>query len=205
MINPVIEVVKGNTVSFATTDSSLSIVSSGSTFSAFDLKFYTDPNFNNEFKSTGSSKTFEVTGIGTIGVTEPSAVNIGTNDEVPQTLFYKFIPINVDIAPTAKTELFIDKEQDDSNTISLIRSVYQVYEYPTGIGSTTFKFNLNEKPERTSYGSSEGTFYYTHKSRHSAGPIDTININYSNRNYLELPGVAQLDRDWETCPRRIRN
>ena len=192
LINPVIEVVKGNTVSFATTDSSLSIVSSGSTFSAFDLKFYTDPNFNNEFKSTGSSKTFEVTGIGTIGVTEPSAVNIGTNDEVPQTLFYKFIPINVDIAPTAKTELFIDKEQDDSNTISLIRSVYQVYEYPTGIGSTTFKFNLNEKPERTSYGSSEGTFYYTHKSRHSAGPIDTININYSNRNYLELPGVASI-------------
>ena len=31
-INPVIEVVKGNTVSFATTDSSLSFVSSGSTF-----------------------------------------------------------------------------------------------------------------------------------------------------------------------------
>ena len=191
-INPRVDVRRGNTVSFATTDSSLAIVASGSTFSAFDLKFYTDAEFNNEFKSTRSSKTFEITGIGTIGVTEPSAVNIKTNSEIPNNLFYKFVPINVDIAPTAKTEIFIDKEQDSSNTISLVNSVYQVFEYPTGIGTTTFKFNLVEEPERTSYGSSEGTFYYTHKSSNATGPIDSINIKKTSRNYLDLPGITSI-------------
>ena len=74
----------------------------------------------------------------------------------------------------------------------MVNSVYQVYEYPTGIGTTTFKFNLTEKPEQTSYGSSEGTFYYTHKSLSATGPIDTINIKKSNSNYLELPGITSI-------------
>ena len=191
-INPRVDVRRGNTVSFATTDSSLSIVASGSTFSAFDLRFYEDSEFNKEFKTSGSSRDYEVTGIGTIGVTDPSAVNVRTNDQIPETLFYKFIPINIDIAPTAKTELFVDTEQDSANSIVLVNSVYQVYEYPTGIGTTTFKFNLTEKPEQTSYGSSEGTFYYTHKSLNATGPIDTINIKKSNRNYLELPGITSI-------------
>ena len=191
-INPRVNVRKGNTVSFATTDSSLSIVASGSTFSAFDLKFYEDAEFNKEFKTSGTNREYEVSGIGTIGVTDPSAVNVRTNDLIPETLFYKFIPINIDIAPTAKTELFVDTEQDSANSIVLVNSVYQVYEYPTGIGTTTFKFNLTEKPEQTSYGSSEGTFYYTHKSLSATGPIDTINIKKSNSNYLELPGITSI-------------
>ena len=191
-INPRVDVVRGNTVSFATTDSSLSIVASGSTFSAFDLRFYEDAGFNKEFKTSGTSRLYEVSGIGTIGVTDPSAVNVKTNDLLPDTLFYKFIPINIEISPTAKTELFVDTEQDSANSISLVNSVYQVYEYPTGIGTTTFNFNLSGKPEQTSYQSSEGTFYYTHKSLNATGPIDSINIKRSNNNYLELPGVASI-------------
>ena len=71
-------------------------------------------------------------------------------------------------------------------------SVYQVAEYPTGIGTTTFKFNLVEKPEKTSYLSSEGSFYYTHKSITATGPIDSINIKNSNFNYEKLPGITSI-------------
>ena len=191
-VNPRVKVTRGNTVSFAVTDTSLSITASGSTFSAFNLNFYTDSNFRDEFKTTGLAKDFEVTGIGTIGVTNPAAVNIRTNEEVPSKLFYKFTPINVDIAPTTKTELFTDYEQDSANTISIVNSSYQVDEYPTGIGTTVFKFNLVEKPESTSYTSSDGSFYYTHKSEVATGPIDSINIKNSNLNYEKLPGITSI-------------
>jgi len=191
-INPRVKVTRGNTVSFAVTDTSLSVTSSGSTFPAFKLDFYKDSNFRDEFKTTGLARDFEVSGIGTIGVTDPAAVNVRTNETVPQNLFYKFTPINIDIAPTSKTEVFVDKEQDSANTISIVNSSYQVDEYPTGIGSTTFKFNLVEKPESTSYTSSDGSFYYTHKSAVATGPIDTINIKTSNLNYENLPGITSI-------------
>jgi hypothetical protein len=191
-INPGVKVTRGNTVSFATTDSSLSINASGSLFSAFDLKFYTDSDYRSEFKTTKTRRRFEVTGIGTIGVTTPSAVNIETNESVPDKLFYKFIPINVDISPSVKTEVFTDYDQDSATQISLVNSVYQVAEYPTGIGTTTFKFNLVEKPEKTSYLPSEGSFYYTHKSTTATGPIDSINIKNSNLNYEKLPGITSI-------------
>ena len=54
--------------------------------------------------------------------TDPSAVNVRTNDLIPGTLFYKFIPINIDIAPTAKTELFVDTEQDSK--LIVLSTVY---------------------------------------------------------------------------------
>jgi len=191
-INPKIEVVRGNTVSFAVTDTSLSVTSSGSTFSAFKLNFYTDPYFRNEFKTTGLSRNFEVSGVGTIGVTDPAVISLRTNSLVPNNLYYKFTPINVDIAPTSKTEILIDTEQDSANNIGVINSSYQVDEYPTGIGTTIFKFNLTEKPESTSYTSSDGEFYYTHKSENATGPIDSINIKNSNVNYENLPGITSI-------------
>ena len=191
-INPKVRVTRGNTVSFATTDSSLSISASGSSFPAFDLKFYTDSNYQNEFKTTGTRRRFEVTGIGTIGVTNPSAVNIETNESFPNKLFYKFIPVNIDISPSVKTEIFTDFDQTSATEVSVDNSVYQVAEYPTGIGTTTFKFNLVEKPEKTSYLSSEGSFYYTHKSITATGPIDSINIKNSNFNYEKLPGITSI-------------
>ena len=191
-INPRIEVVRGNTVSFAVTDTSLSITASGTTFSAFKMEFYEDSDFRKEFKTTRTTKEFEVVGIGTIGVTIPAAVNLRTNEFIPENLYYKFTSVNIDISPTAKSEIFVDYEQDSANTISLVKSSYQVDEYPTGIGTTVFKFNLVEKPESTVYTSSDGSFYYTHTSSTATGPIDSVNIKSSNNNYVDLPGITSI-------------
>ena len=192
-INPKVNVTRGNVVSFATTDSSLAIRVSGTKISAFDLDFFEDPKYKNQFITTKESKTFEVQGIGTIGVTTSSAVNLKTSTFIPEVLYYKFTPINVDLSPTSKTEIFEDTEQNFANTINVVNSAYQVNEYPTSITTTGFKFNLNSEPETSSYTSiTDGTFYYTHKSLNAAGAIDSVNIKTNNINYKELPGVTSI-------------
>lgn len=192
-INPKVNVTRGNLVSFATTDSSLAINVSGSKLSAFDLGFYKDPKYRDQFISTKESKSFEVQGIGTIGVTNPSAVNLKASASIPEVLYYKFTPININLSPTSKTEIFEDTEQSFSNVINVVNSVYQVDEYPTGITTTEFKFNLNSEPETSSYTSiTDGSFYYTHKSPDATGAIDTLNIKTNSVNYTELPGITSI-------------
>ena len=106
--NPKVEAVTGNTVSFACTDSSLSASSVGVDFPAFKLEFYRDPQLNDLFVASKEFKKFEVLGIGTIGVTNPAAVNLKTNDSIPDTLYYKFSPVNVNLIPSAKAEIMIE-------------------------------------------------------------------------------------------------
>jgi hypothetical protein len=192
-INPKVNATRGNLVSFATTDSSLSLSVSGTNLPAFDLNLYTDSEYKDRFISTKETKVFEVQGIGTIGVTNPSAVNLRVSASIPEILYYKFNPINTDLSPTAKTEILIDTEQNFANVINVVNSVYQVDEYPTGITTTEFKFNLNSKPEVSSYNSTtDGSFYYTHKSSNATGAIDSLNIKTNNSNYTELPGIVSI-------------
>ena len=192
-INPKVNVTRGSIVSFATTDASLSFNISNEKISAFDLDFFEDPKYKNQFITSKESKTFEVQGIGTIGVTTSSAVNLRASESIPDVLYYKFTPINTDVSPTAKTEIFEDTEQSYFNTINVVNSKYRVEEYPTGIGTTEFKFNLDSEPETSSYTSiTDGNFYYTHRSLNTTGAIDTLNIKTNNTNYTELPGVTSI-------------
>ena len=191
-INPKVEAVTGNTVSFACTDSSLSASSVGVDFPAFKLEFYRDPQLNDLFVASKEFKKFEVLGIGTIGVTNPAAVNLKTNDSIPDTLYYKFSPVNVNLIPSAKAEIMIDYDQSSANTVDLVPSVYQASEYPTGIGSTTFSYILNKKPEQSSYAPAQGSFYYTHESTNATGAVDSVNIKTGGTKYETLPGITSI-------------
>jgi hypothetical protein len=191
-VNPPINVYRGNLVSFAVTDSSLSATSVGTRYPAFKLEFFKDNLFGENYISTKTTKEFEVVAIGTVGTTDPAAVNISTNDITPGKLYYKFSPVNIDKIPSSKSEIFVDEDQSFANTIEIIPSVYNAVQYPTGIGSTTFRYLLNEKPESASYSSSDGTFYYVTNSTGAAGPIESVEINGSGSGYITLPGISSI-------------
>ena len=191
-INPSLNVYSGNTISFGVTDRSLSATSVGTTYSAFKLEFFKDSEYKDQYVSSQVNKEFEVVAIGTVGTTDPAAVNVSTNDISPSKLYYKFTPINVNTIPSSKSEIFIDPEQSFANLINIIPSVYNAVQYPTGIGSTTFRYLLNQKPEASSYQKTDGTFYYITKSKTASGPIETIKIKNSGRGYESLPGVSSI-------------
>ena len=67
LINPRLNPIENNNLVFDLTDSSLS---------GYEFKIYTDSKFNNEFVSVGSTNTFVVSGVGTVGVLQHCFINI---------------------------------------------------------------------------------------------------------------------------------
>ena len=191
-INPPINAVLGTKIGFALTDSSLSYTKGGPKFPAFDLKFYRDINLNDEFVTSGKSITFEVTGVGTVGVTTTAVKHLSITDFTPHTLYYKFGPINVDECPVDKAGIVIDKDQYRYNKITVEKSTYSATTYATGIGSTTFTYLLNGEPEKVSYAATDGNFSYVTDSIKATGPIHSIDVIDRGNGYEALPGITSI-------------
>ena len=93
LINPPINQILGNRISFATTDSSLSFSQGNRIFPAFDIQFFTDRNYENEFFSTGDDANFPIITRGRIGdPSTASSTTLYTNRKFPEKLYYKFEP-----------------------------------------------------------------------------------------------------------------
>ena len=190
-INPEIYGVVGTKVAFALTDTSLSFPASGTNLSAFDMQIFRDDNFKDEFVSNGASPAFQVTGVGTVGVSSDAILNVDISADNPSTLYYDFVPVNVNLSPIEKTEILVDKEQLGYNRITAQKSAYSAFEYPVGIGSTTFTYLLNSEPEKPSYIKTDGTFSYTTNSTNAKGPIHSIEV-VKGGNYETLPGITSI-------------
>jgi len=78
LINPQLQPVKNNNLVFDLSDSSLV---------NYSLRLYQDKEFNNEFVSTGSTNTFSVSGVGTVGVTSTATLTLDYNSQIGE-LFY---------------------------------------------------------------------------------------------------------------------
>ena len=86
LINPKIEVIKNNNLVFGVGHSSLE---------GFEFKLYHDQDFKNEFVSTGTTNTFQVTGIGTVGIgttsinkIDDATVTLNYYEDNPNSLYY---------------------------------------------------------------------------------------------------------------------
>ena len=171
LINPPISLTKGDILTFDLSDG---------TVSGMDLKLYKDPNFVKEienFKYISNNKR---------------ELNTQTTN-IPNELYYNLIPSTDSFA-----ELFqisYDKEVVANNRIKIIPSTFN-NEYPIiGIGSTVFKFNLNTKPENTSYTTSSGvsTIFYDTNSTNTSGPISKIKVNFGGKRYTKLPKISSIE------------
>ena len=146
-VNPPLTVKRNEKLKFDLSDSSLSFVVSGVRYTAFELRFYTDSDYSNIFDTTETRSTFEVTRSGNPGIDVDAHVTLTISDEVPNNLWYKFCPINNDIITDVKNEIVIDTDVNSNNSINVERTKYDGLYTLTGVGDTTFSYNVSETPD----------------------------------------------------------
>ena len=191
-INPPLNIFEGNTVVFDLSDSSLSSLNVSTLYSAFDMNLYRDSNLTDRFDGSLTDDQFEVTKSGRIGIDTTAKLTLSVSKNVPENLHYEFSVVNSDFIETVKKEIVIDKEVSGFNKINKIDSAYQGEFTLTGIGTTnTFRYNIEELAERSSYSTNAGLSYVT-DSTSAYGGISNINITYKGSNYKEIVGVSTI-------------
>ena len=182
LVNPQIEVTKGNNLVFDLTDTSLS----GNVF-----KIYYDKEFNNEFISVGGTSVFNVSGVGTAGVSTDAKLTINYSDNLPETLYYNIESSSGSGINTSDTTV------NNYNQISYINSVYTGSYSVSGIGSTTdvsFEISLRQESERVSYAKSESRkLEYNTLSSTAYGAVKEVDVISGGKNYKELPSILSID------------
>ena len=175
-INPQIKIVKDNDLVFNVSDSSLS---------GYNFKIYYDENFNNELVSIGTTDTFSVIGVGTVGVTSTATTTLRYTNDLPSKLYY-----------TLEKSGFIgtsDKEVKNNSEIIFVESVYNGSYTISGIGSTTFQISLNSAPESFNYNqNTTSTLKYSTSSFSAKGGVNSLRITSAGSNYKKLPKFVSI-------------
>lgn len=175
LTNPKILVTRNNNLIFNVSHSSLV---------GYQLKFYYDSKFLNEFISTGESSDFSVERIGIPGETSSAKCRLIYDDLLPNKLYYSLEKNGKSII-----EVLDYNVPEISYTDSLYNGEYKVF----GVGTTDFYINLNSVPEKLSYQSSElKSVSYTTNSKNVSGPISEIKLISKGSNYKKLPKVSGL-------------
>ena len=192
-INPPINAYKNNTVKFDLSDSSLSNLSGSTLYSAFDFNLYSDSQFKNVFDSSKKSNSFEVSKVGQIGITTNASLTLRVSEFLPETLYYKFSPINSQFVSQVKKEVYIDDEVLNSNQIKIANSLFNGTFSVSGVGTTaSFTYNLDQTPEKSNYSSNEASIRYTTNSSSVDGEISDISITYSGKGYPNVVGISTI-------------
>jgi hypothetical protein len=171
LINPQIQSIKNNNLVFNLSDSSLS---------GYNFKIYYDQEFKNEFVSTASTSGFNLSSVGTVGVSTNAIFTINYDTNLPTQLYYN-LEKSGDI-------ITADVEVSDYSKILFVDSYYNSDYNISGIGLTTFNISLTKVPEKLTYSQSEcDTLIYTTNSISAKGPINKINIVSGGTGYKKLP------------------
>ncbi|NBP56088.1 hypothetical protein EBU71_06055, partial [bacterium] len=171
LVNPQLNVIKNNNLVFDLKDSSLD---------GYKFKIFYDQDFSDEFVSTGSTNSFSVTGIGTVGVSTNASLTINYSSELPSQLFY-----NLEKSGYISTA---DKEVQKHSQINFIDSYYNGSYKISGVGTTTFTLSLLNSPEKKSYSQSECDILdYSTPSSSASGGISKIRTVSPGSNYKKLP------------------
>jgi len=192
-INPPLTLIEGNTVIFDLSDSSLADNNGGSLVQAFDFNLYDNSNFSRIFTTSLKSPDFEVTKTGIIGVTNDAKLTLKVTKHIPQKLFYKLTPlIGKTYLTQEKSEIIIDKDVYEFNTLSKIKSKFNGSYEISGVGATSFTFNLKRSVEHNSYTSSNSYIKYKTKEKNILGSISSIDVVFGGRGYKSAPGITSV-------------
>jgi len=176
-INPRISVVKNNDLVFDLSHSSLS---------GYKFKLFYDKEYYNEFVSTGSTNTFTVSGVGTVGVSTNARLTVGFSTNIPQKIYYAVQKSG--FISTSDVEVINDSEILFTN--SSYNGTYSI----SGIGSTTFNINLLENPEKIKYLPTEcDEIRYTTSSLTANGGIEDIKVVFGGSGYTKSPIVSSIE------------
>ena len=176
LINPEIFVNRNDNLVFDLSDSSLV---------GYKFKLFYDSDFNNEFVSTGSTDTFVVSGVGTVGVSTNSSLTINYSANNPTNLFY-----------TLEKSGYIstsDKDVSNYSKITYIDSKYNNTYKVFGVGITSFNVSLKEIPESLSYNNSNiDVLKYSTNSSTARGGVDSLQITFGGYGYKKLPTFVSV-------------
>jgi hypothetical protein len=191
-INPPIKVYRNSSINFDTSDSSLSYNLNGTLYPSFELEFYLDNEFTKKYVCNQKSSSFEVTKVGTLGVTPDAKTILKINQYTPNLLYYKLTPIKSPSNPKEKTQVIIDDSINLFNQIQVEKSEYSGKKRVSSLTPTSFEYNLLTSPEKNSYSKTEAFISYNTDSTSAYGPINQINIQNGGRSYSTLPGISSV-------------
>ena len=188
-INPQLRPFKNNDLVFDMSDPSLT---------GYQLKFYYDTNYFNEFVGSASSETFEVIGVSTfatvgIGSTIPTFDNVfhpttilKYSDTSPELIFYNVFGTS-GVATTKNTGVV------NQGQVKYVDSGYAGKFNIVGVSNTEFKVNLRFAPESLQYTSANcDNLSYTTQSPTANGGISSITILNRGINYEKVPGISSV-------------
>lgn len=191
-VNPPLKVYRNSTVTFNLSDSSLSYSKNTTSYPAFEFEFFVDEKFENKFEKTKDSSTFEVIRTGIVGVTSDAKVTLSVNENLPEKLYYKLVPINTDSSPAEKQQVIVDDENVGSNQVQILRSGYSGTHRVFTAFTTSFTYQIPNEPESSAYSSSTSKLDYTTISEYAYGPISDIEVTLEGQNYFSLPGISTV-------------
>ena len=176
LINPELQIVRNDNLLFYVSDPSLV---------GYNLNFYYDSDFKNQFVSTGSTINFAVDRNGVTGVGTTSTVTLKFDDFNPQNLFY-----------TIEKTGFISTSDPDIKNGSKICYVDSEYNGSyTAFGTTEGGFNISlyRVPEQGEYtvGAAASISYNTRSSSASGG-ISFLNLTSGGYGFKNLPGISSI-------------
>jgi hypothetical protein len=174
LINPPIKAYKNSSVVFDLSDASLSYTQQSTLYPAFDLKFFKDSNFTENYDSNSDNQFFEVQRIGAVGITSDAKVTLSINENTPENLYYKLIPIYNGTLPENKKLINEDREVLSNNEIQILNSQYNgIYNIIVG-SSTSFTYDVAKVPEEDLYISGISSIKYETSSLNAYGSISKI-------------------------------
>ena len=194
-INPPLTVYKNSTAIFDLSDSSLGYTNQGTSYSAFELNFYSDNTYTKLWDKNVNVKEFNVLRSGKVGIDANAKVTLTVNENLPDILYYRLDPLYDSTLPTVKEEIVTDTNVKSCNQIHSKESLYDGKHTITVPSTTSFTYTLPEPPERTSYASSitgGPRLSYETASTSALGPITKFDIKNPGRNYYEVPGITTI-------------
>ncbi len=179
LVNPQIEVVKKSRLTFGV---------GSSTLNGYDLKFYYDQEFKNEFVSVGVGETFNVISNGAIGIGSTATKSVAFTNSTPSRLYYSLSKGGY--ISTADTLV------ENNSEIKFINSEYNGDYKVLGITSDTFQISPYSVPSVLTYKEDQcEVMEYSTESKTVSGPINEIKVISKGFNYKSLPKFSYVGSD----------
>ena len=194
-INPLVIIKRNQKLKFDLSDTTLSFEANGNQYSGFEMNLYSDLDFVNEFVTSGKTEEFEVTRSGRAGLDSDANLTLFVSDNIPQNLWYNFERKNLDILKDSKRGYEMDLDSPSHNQIFITHTKYDGKHIVSGVGSTTFSFNLPSIPDVLSYDQGTANSIYETSSRSEKGRITKIEVLNPGYGYKSLPGVSNVRSD----------
>jgi len=196
-INPSLKLYKNSSAIFDLSDSSLSYTNQRILYSAFELNFYEDSDYEKLWIKNTNVVDFGVVRTGKVGIDADAKVTLTVNNDIPEILYYKLDPLYNSTLPKIKEEIVIDTETIFNNSeVKIGDSVYDGKHAITVPSTTSFTYGLSEVPEKISYTSTMTSggpnLSYETDSSSALGPIAEVNIKNKGANYYSLPGITTI-------------